>query len=90
MNKTDFINAVSAKAGLSKADTKKAVDAFIETVAEELKIGGKVSLLGFGAFTIAEKAARQGINPKTKEAIEISARKAIKFKAGAELNDLVK
>ncbi|MEG1544387.1 MAG: HU family DNA-binding protein, partial [Tannerellaceae bacterium] len=87
MNKTDFINAVSAKAGLSKADTKKAVDAFIETVAEELKTGGKVSLLGFGAFTIAEKAARQGINPKTKEAIEISARKAIKFKAGAELND---
>lgn len=90
MNKTDFINAVSEKAGLSKADAKKAVEAFIETVSNELKEGGKVALLGFGAFSVSEKAARKGVNPKTKEPIEIPARKSVKFKAGAELNDLIK
>ena len=90
MNKTDFINAVSEKAGLSKADTKKAVEAFVETVSNELKEGGKVALLGFGAFSVSEKAARKGVNPKTKEPIEIPARKSVKFKAGAELNELLK
>ncbi|WP_455641236.1 HU family DNA-binding protein [Parabacteroides sp.] len=90
MNKTEFINAVSEKSGLSKADSKKAVDAFVETVAAELKAGGKVALLGFGSFSVAEKAARKGVNPKTKQPIEIAARKAVKFKAGAELNDQVK
>lgn len=90
MNKTDFINAVSEKAGLSKADAKKAVEAFVETVSNELKEGGKVALLGFGAFSVSEKAARKGVNPKTKEPIEIPARKSVKFKAGAELNELLK
>lgn len=90
MNKTDFISAVSAKAGLSKTDAKKAVDAFVETVSQELKAGGKVALLGFGSFSVAEKAARKGVNPKTKQPIEIAARKAVKFKAGAELNDMIK
>lgn len=90
MNKTEFINAVSEKAGLSKVDAKKAVEAFVETVSNELKDGGKVALLGFGAFSVTEKAARRGVNPKTKEAIEISARKAVKFKPGAELNELIK
>ncbi|MDF9831294.1 HU family DNA-binding protein [Parabacteroides sp. PF5-6] len=90
MNKTEFINAVSEKAGLSKVDAKKAVDAFISTVSNELKAGGKVALLGFGSFTVAEKAARKGVNPKTKEAINIPARKSVKFKAGSELNELVK
>lgn len=89
MNKTDFINAVSEKSGLSKADAKKAVEAFVETVSNELKEGGKVALLGFGAFSVSEKAARKGVNPKTKEPIEIPARKSVKFKAGAELNDLI-
>lgn len=87
MNKTEFINAVAEKAGLTKADAKKAVDAFVETVSNEMKEGGKVALLGFGTFSVTEKAARKGINPKTKETIEIAARKAVKFKAGAELND---
>ena len=90
MNKTEFISAVSEKSGLSKADAKKAVEAFVETVSQELKAGGKVALLGFGSFSVAEKAARKGVNPKTKQPIEIAARKAVKFKAGEELNDKIK
>lgn len=90
MNKTEFISAVAAKAGLTKVDAKKAVDAFIDTVAGEMKKGEKVSILGFGSFSVAEKAARKGINPKTKAVIEIAARKAVKFKAGAELAAQVK
>ncbi|MCC8154083.1 MAG: HU family DNA-binding protein [Tannerellaceae bacterium] len=90
MNKTEFISAVAEKAGLSKVDAKKAVEAFVETVSDELKAGGKVTLLGFGSFSVSEKAARKGVNPKTKQPIDISARKAVKFKAGAELADLVK
>lgn len=90
MNKTEFISAVSEKSGLSKTDAKKAVEAFVETVSQELKTGGKVALLGFGSFSVAEKAARKGINPKTKQPIEIAARKSVKFKAGAELTDQVK
>lgn len=89
MNKTEFISAVSEKSGLSKVDSKKAVEAFIETVSSELKEGGKVALLGFGSFSVAEKAARKGVNPKTKAAIDIPARNSVKFKAGAELNDLI-
>lgn len=90
MNKTEFITAVSEKSGLSKVDAKKAVEAFVETVSQELQTGGKVALLGFGSFSVAEKAARKGVNPKTKEPIEIAARKAVKFKAGAELTDQIK
>ncbi|MCD7913789.1 MAG: HU family DNA-binding protein [Tannerellaceae bacterium] len=90
MNKTEFISAVAEKAGLSKVDAKKAMEAFIETVSTELKAGGKVALLGFGSFSVAEKAARKGVNPKTKQPIDIPARKAVKFKAGAELSDLIK
>ena len=78
MNKSEFISAVAEKSGLSKVD------------ANELKEGGKVALLGFGSFSVSEKAARKGVNPKTKETIEIAARKAVKFKAGAELNELIK
>lgn len=90
MNKTDFIGAVAAKSGLSKTDAKKAVDAFVETVSEELKEGGKVALLGFGTFSVSEKSARKGVNPKTKQPIDIPARKAVKFKPGSELADQVK
>ncbi|WP_293715174.1 HU family DNA-binding protein [uncultured Parabacteroides sp.] len=90
MNKTEFISAVSEKSGLSKTDAKKAVEAFVETVSQELKAGGKVALLGFGSFSVAEKAARKGVNPKTKQPIEIAARKSVKFKAGTELADQIK
>ena len=90
MNKAEFINAVAEKSGLSKIDAKKAVEAFVETVSNELKEGGKVTLLGFGSFSVAEKSARKGVNPKTKQPIEIPARKSVKFKAGAELTELIK
>lgn len=90
MNKAEFISAVSEKAGFSKADAKKAVDAFSQVVLDELKNGGKISLLGFGSFSVVEKAARNGVNPKTKQPIEIPARKTVKFKAGVELNEAVK
>ena len=90
MNKTEFIGAVAAKAGLSKVEAKKAVDAFIDTVASELKAGEKVAILGFGSFSVGEKAARKGVNPRTKAVIDIPARKSVKFKAGAELANVVK
>ena len=90
MNKTEFINAVAEKSGLSKVDAKKAVEAFVETVSSELKEGGKVALLRFGSFSVAEKSARKGVNPKTKQPIEIPARKSVKFKAGAELTEIIK
>ena len=74
MNKSEFISAVAEKSGLSKVDAKKAVEAFVDTVSNELKEGGKVALLGFGSFSVSEKAARKGVNPKTKETIEIEVR----------------
>ncbi|SHF63407.1 HU family DNA-binding protein [Dysgonomonas macrotermitis] len=88
MNKTELINAISEKAGLSKVDAKKALDAFIETVGEELKKGEKIALVGFGTYSVTEKAARKGINPRTKATINIPAKKVVKFKAGAELANL--
>ncbi len=90
MNKSDFISSVAEKSGLTKADAKKAVDAFCETVTEVLKVGDKLALLGFGTFSVTEKPARTGLNPRTKEPIEIAARKVAKFKPGAELADAVK
>lgn len=90
MNKTEFISAVAAEAGLSKVDGKKAVEAMLKTISKEMKKGGKVSILGFGSFSVVEKAARKGVNPKTKQAIKIPARKVVKFKAGADLAKVVK
>ncbi len=90
MNKTELVNAIAEKANLSKADAKNALDAALNAVADALVAGDKVALLGFGTFSVADKPARTGINPRTKEKIEIPARKAIKFKAGAELADKVK
>lgn len=90
MNKTDLIAAVAEKAGLAKTDTKKALEAFVATVSEELAKGEKIALIGFGTFSVSEKSARTGINPATKQAITIPAKKVVKFKAGAELADKVK
>ncbi len=90
MNKTELINAVAAEAGLSKVDAKKAIDAFMAAVSEELKKDGKIALVGFGTFSITQKSARTGINPKTKQPIKIAAKKVVKFKPGAELADAVK
>ena len=90
MNKTDFIGAVAKNAGLSKVDAKKSVEAFIKTIEGAVKKGEKVALLGFGSFTVVKKAARKGVNPKTKKPINIPARKVVKFKPGAALAKVVK
>lgn len=84
MNKTDLVNAIAAQ-GLSKADSKKALDAVLDAISDALKEGDKVAILGFGTFSINERPAREGINPATKEKITIAAKKVVKFKAGAEL-----
>ncbi|WP_290377042.1 HU family DNA-binding protein [Paramuribaculum intestinale] len=86
MNKTELINAVAEKANLSKAQAKAALAATLNTISEALLKEDKVALIGFGTFSVAEKPARTGINPRTKEKIEIPARKAVKFKAGADLS----
>jgi DNA-binding protein HU-beta len=85
MNKADLISAIADKSGLTKADSKRALDAFIESVTEELQQGGKVALVGFGTYSVTTKSARKGINPRTKAVIDIPAKKAVKFKAGADL-----
>ena len=87
MNKIELVNAIAAGAGLSKADAKKAIDVTLSAIADALKKEEKVALLGFGNFAVTERPARTGINPATKEKIEIAAKKVIKFKAGAELAD---
>ena len=89
MNKTDLVNAIAAT-GISKADSKQALDAALDAIADALKSGDKVALLGFGTFAVTERPARTGINPATKEKIEIAAKKVIKFKPGAELAASIK
>ncbi len=90
MNKTDLVNAIAAGAGLSKVDAKKALDATLEAIEGALKNNDKVALVGFGTFEVSKRAARQGINPATKQAITIEAKNVVKFKAGAQLADAVK
>ena len=80
---------MSEKSELSKKDVEKALKAFTDVVAEELKKGEKIQLVGFGTFEVSERAARTGLNPRTKETIEIAASTAPKFKAGKALKDLV-
>jgi DNA-binding protein HU-beta len=90
MNKIEFVSAVAAKAGLSKKDAGKALDAFIRTVTEEIEKGEKVVFVGFGTFSVGERKARTGRNPQTGETIQIPASKVVKFKAGADLAKVVK
>lgn len=90
MNKTELVNAIADQAKLSKVDAKAALDATIAAISNALAEGDKVALIGFGTFAVAEKGARTGINPRTKETINIEARKVVKFKAGAELSDKIK
>lgn len=89
MNRVELIAAVAQAADLSKKDTEAVLKAFTEVVAEELKNGGKVQLVGFGTFEVGERAAREGRNPKTGETMTIEASKAPKFKAGKALKDAV-
>ena len=90
MNKTELVNAIAAKTGLSKKDSDAALAAAVEAVTEALKAGDKVSLIGFGTFEVRERAARTGKNPATGATIEIAACKAPAFKAGKALKDAVK
>jgi DNA-binding protein HU-beta len=90
MNKAELISAIADNSGLSKVDSKKALDGFIAAVSNALKSGDKVALVGFGSFDVAERSARTGVNPATGAKINIDAKKVVKFKAGAELADLVK
>ena len=85
MNKAELVDAMSAGAGISKADAKKALDAFVDATAGALKKGDRVALVGFGSFSVSTRAARKGRNPQTGQEINIAAKKVVKFKAGAEL-----
>ncbi len=89
MNKTELIAAMAEQAEISRKDAEKALKAFTDVVADELKKGGKVQLVGFGTFEVSERKAREGRNPQTKETIQIEASKAPKFKAGKALKDMV-
>ena len=86
MNKSELINAIAEEAGLTKVDAKKALEAAVKSVSDALVAGDKISLVGFGTFSVSERSARTGINPATKQAIQISAKKVAKFKAGSELS----
>lgn len=89
MNKTELVAAMAEKTQLSKKDTESTLKAFIEVITDELTKGEKVQLVGFGTFEVAERAAREGINPLTKKPMSIPASKAPKFKAGRGLKDAV-
>ena len=89
MNKTELVAAMAEQAEMTKKDAEKALTAFTEVVAKELKNGGKVQLVGFGTFEVSERAAREGRNPQTGETMKIDASKAPKFKAGKALKDVV-
>ncbi|MCQ2334318.1 MAG: HU family DNA-binding protein [Paludibacteraceae bacterium] len=85
MNKTELVAAVAAKAEISKVAAAAAVDATFAAIEGALKAGENVQILGFGSFTVKEVAAHEGINPATKQKIQIEAKKTVKFKAGAKL-----
>ena len=89
MNKAQLIDAIAEKADLTKADAKKALDAFVEATTDALKNGDRVALIGFGSFSVSTRSARTGRNPQTGAPIEISERKIVKFKPGSELSDTV-
>ena len=89
MSKQELIEAIAAKSGLTKADSSRAVEAFIETVTNTLKKGDKVTLTGFGVFSVSKREARNGRNPRTGEVVKIAASKSVKFKTGSKLKAVV-
>ena len=89
MNKTELVAAMADQAGLSKKDAEKALKAFTDVVAEELKKDGKVQLVGFGTFEVSSRAAREGRNPQSGAPMKIAASKAPKLKAGKALKDML-
>lgn len=90
MTKAELVSRVAEKANMSKANAEKALNAFIDTVKEALSQGDKISLVGFGTFSVAERSAREGRNPKTGEKLTIPACKVVKFKPGNMLKEVVK
>ncbi len=90
MNKAELIDAMASRAGLSKADAKKALEAFVGSTTDALKKGERVALVGFGSFSVSTRSARKGRNPQTSEEINIPAKKVVKFKSGADLSRGVK
>jgi DNA-binding protein HU-beta len=89
MNKAELIDAIASESGLTKVDSKKALDGFVSAVKKALKENQKVSLVGFGTFSVSERGERTGVNPATKQSITIAAKKVAKFKAGSELSDAI-
>lgn len=89
MNKSDLIDAMAADAGITKAAAKKALESFLGNVEKSLKKGNRVSLVGFGSWSVSNRAAREGRNPQTGKTIKIAAKKVVKFKAGSELSSSV-
>ena len=89
MNKAELVAAIAERTELSKKDTEKALKAFVDVVAEELKKGEKIQLVGFGTFEVSERAAREGRNPANGHPMQIAASKAPKFKAGKALKDAI-
>ena len=90
MTKSEFVDQVADRSGLGKNEATKAVDATLEVIEETLSRGGEVAFTGFGKFTVAERGARQGVNPQTGERIEIAASKVPRFSAGSALKSAVK
>jgi len=90
MNKTQLIDSMAAEAKMTKVDAKKALDAFMAVTGKALKKGDKVTLVGYGTFSITKRNARKGRDPRTQKVINIPAKKVVKFKAGAGLAGLVK
>ena len=89
MTKLEFIEAIAAKSGLTKADSSRAVEAFQSVVTETLKKGDKVTLTGFGVFSVSKREARNGRNPRTGEVVKIAASKSVKFKTGSKVKEAV-
>ncbi|MCY3781397.1 MAG: HU family DNA-binding protein [Chloroflexi bacterium] len=89
MNKAELIGSIADKSGLSKADAGKALDAFVSSVSDALAGGDRISLVGFGSWSVDSRSARTGRNPRTGEEIQIAAKKVVKFKPGAGLSDAV-
>ncbi len=89
MNKSDLIDAMAADAGITKASAKKALESFLGNVEKSLKKGNRVSLVGFGSWSVSKRAAREGRNPQTGKTIKIAAKKVVKFKAGSDLQNSV-
>lgn len=89
MNKAELVDAMASASGLSKADAKRAIDGFVSVTAGALKKGDRISLIGFGSFSVNKRSARTGRNPQTGKEIKIAAKNVVKFKAGADLSKTV-